>query len=52
MIYMVEIWIYGKGYFTALAFGRKQAVAKQVELLSRFSWYDLTTYEATIKRLV
>ena len=52
MIYRVEIWIYGKGYYTALAIGKKQAVAKQVELLSRFSWYDLTTYETTIKRLV
>ena len=52
MIYRVEIWIYGKGYYTALAFGKKQAIAKQVEMLSRFSWFDLSTYEASIKRVV
>ena len=52
MIYRVEIWIFGKGYYTALENGKKQAVAKQVEILSHFSWYDLSTYEATIKRLV
>lgn len=52
MIYRVEIWVFGKGYYTALAFGKKQAVAKQVEILSRFSWYDLMTYETMITRLV
>lgn len=50
-MYRVEVWIYGKGYYKALALTRKQAVAKQVEILSHFSWYDLRTYDTKITRL-
>ena len=52
MIYKVEIWIFGKGYYTTLAIGKKQALAKQVEILSHFSWYDLSTYEVSITKLM
>ena len=52
MLYMIEIWIYGKGYIKALAIGKKRAQAKEVELLSRYSWYDLRTYEVKITRVV
>lgn len=52
MMYKVEVWIFGKGYFVAFAIGKKQAVARQVEILSHFAWYDLQTYDTSITKLV
>ena len=52
MIYLVEIWVYGKGYIKALAIGKRRALAKEVELLSRHSWYDIKAYDVRITRVV